>query len=44
MSWVKKEFGDGHGVIYVDKSEDVIKKAVELMENGMVEEYGWAIR
>ena len=35
-----KEFGEDHGVIYVDKPEDVLKKAVELIENGNVEEEG----
>ena len=37
---VMKEFGDDHGVIYVDKPEDVIKKAIELIENGSIEEKG----
>jgi glycosyltransferase involved in cell wall biosynthesis len=34
------EFGEGHGVIYVDKSEDALKKAIELIEKGRVEEEG----
>lgn len=37
---VMKEFGEGHGVIYVDKPEDVIKKAIELVENGSIETEG----
>ena len=37
---VMKEFGDGHGVIYVDKPEDALKTAVELIENGRIEEEG----
>lgn len=37
---VMKEFGDGNGVIYVDKPEDVLKKAIELVENGYIEEEG----
>ena len=37
---VMKEFGEGHGVIYVDKPEDVLKTAIEVMENGSVEEHG----
>ena len=37
---VMKEFGNDHGVIYVDKTEDVLKKAVELIEDGSVEEEG----
>ena len=39
-----KEFGEGHGVIYVDKSEDVLKKAIELIENGMIKEPGLKAR
>jgi glycosyltransferase involved in cell wall biosynthesis len=37
---VMKEFGKNHGVIYVNKAEDVLKKAIELIENGRVEEHG----
>jgi len=37
---VMKEFGNDHGVIYVNKSEDALKKAVELIENGSIEEEG----
>ena len=37
---VMKEFGKGHGVIYVDKPDDVLKKAVELIENGTLKEHG----
>ena len=37
---VMKEFSDGNGVIYVDKPEDVLKKAIDLIENGRVEEHG----
>jgi glycosyltransferase involved in cell wall biosynthesis len=29
---IMKEFGEGHGVIYVDKTEDVLKKAIELID------------
>jgi glycosyltransferase involved in cell wall biosynthesis len=49
---VMKEFGKNHGVIYVDKPEDALKKAIELVENrsikeegkkaqGFVEKYSW---
>lgn len=31
---VIKEFGEGNGVIYVDKPEDVLWKAIELVEGG----------
>ena len=41
---VMKEFGESHGVIYVDKSEDVMKKAIELIENGTLKEYGLKAR
>jgi glycosyltransferase involved in cell wall biosynthesis len=39
-----KEFGNDNGVIYVDKSEDVFKKAVELIENGSIGEEGMKAR
>jgi glycosyltransferase involved in cell wall biosynthesis len=41
---VTKEFGKGQGVIYVDRPEDALKKAVELIENGNVEEEGLKAR
>ena len=37
---VMREFGEGNGVIYVDKPEDALERAVELIEGGMIEEYG----
>jgi glycosyltransferase involved in cell wall biosynthesis len=37
---VMKEFGEGHGVIYVDKPEDVLGKAIELINNARVKEHG----
>ena len=37
---VMMEFGEGHGVIYVDKPEEVLKKAIELIENGSLKEHG----
>jgi glycosyltransferase involved in cell wall biosynthesis len=40
LSGIMKEFGGDHGVIYVDKPEDVLKKAIELIENGYIEEEG----
>ena len=40
VTGVMKEFGEGHGVIYVDKPEDAFGRAVELIESGMIEEYG----
>ena len=41
---VMKEFGEGHGVIYVDKPEDALEKAVELIDNGTVNEEGLKAR
>ena len=38
------EFGEGHGVIYVDKPEDALKKAIELIENGYIEGEGMKAR
>ena len=37
---VMKEFSEGHGVIYVDKPEDVSKKAIELVDTGSIAEEG----
>jgi len=41
---VMKEFGEGNGVIYVDRPEDALWKGVELIEGGMISEYGHAAR
>ena len=41
---VIKEFGEDHGVIYIDKSEDVLKKAIELDKNGNIKEPGLKAR
>jgi hypothetical protein len=40
MSGIMKEFGNANGVIYVDKPEDALWKAVVLIENGSIEEEG----
>jgi glycosyltransferase involved in cell wall biosynthesis len=37
---VMKEFGEDHGIIYVERSEDALWRAVELIESGVVEECG----
>jgi glycosyltransferase involved in cell wall biosynthesis len=37
---VMKEFGNDNGVIYVDRPEDAIKKAIELIGNGSIEKEG----
>ena len=41
---IMKEFGDDNGVIYVSRSEDALKKAVELIENGTHKEQGLKAR
>ena len=41
---VMKEFGEDNGVIYVDKTEDALGKAVELMDYEMLKEYGLKAR
>lgn len=37
---VLKEFGENNGVIYIDKPEDAVEKALELVRRGNVEELG----
>lgn len=37
---VMKEFEDGHGVIYVERPEDALKKAAALIGNGRIHEEG----
>jgi len=37
---IMKEFGEDNGVIYVDKPEDVIYKAIEMVENRRLKEEG----
>ena len=37
---VMKEFGEDNGVVYVDRPEDTIAKAIELVQNGSVERLG----
>lgn len=41
---VMKEFSEDNGVVYVDKPEDVIAKAIELVQNGSVTELGLKAR
>ena len=35
---IMKEFGKGNGVLYVNKPEDALKKAIALVESGCIEE------
>lgn len=37
---VMKEFGEGNGVVYVDRPEDVLQKALGLVRNDNLEELG----
>jgi glycosyltransferase involved in cell wall biosynthesis len=37
---VVREFGEGNGVVYVSKPEDVVGKAIELFQAGNLEELG----
>ena len=40
LSGVMKEFGEDSGIIYADKPEDALKKAVELIDEGAIREHG----
>ena len=44
LQGVMKEFGEDNGVVYVDKPEDVVEKALELMRNGDLKELGLKAR
>jgi len=37
---IMKEFGEDNGVVYVDRPEDALWKAIELIENGCIEKEG----
>ena len=37
---VMREFGEDNGVVYVEKPENVIEKAIELIQNGKLKELG----
>ena len=37
---ITKEFGEGNGMVYIDRPEDTIAKAIELAQNGAVEQLG----
>ena len=41
---VMKEFGEDNGVVYVDRPEDVIGKAIELIQSGKIEKLGTKAR
>ncbi|MDO8577859.1 MAG: glycosyltransferase family 4 protein [Dehalococcoidales bacterium] len=37
---VMREFGEGNGVVYIDRPEDTVSKAMELMSTGQVQKLG----
>jgi len=37
---VVKEFGEGNGVVYVDRPEDTVQKALEIIQDGNLQELG----
>jgi glycosyltransferase involved in cell wall biosynthesis len=41
---VLKEFGESSGIVYVDRPEDVIPKALELVRSDSLEELGLKAR
>jgi glycosyltransferase involved in cell wall biosynthesis len=41
---VMGEFGEDNGVVYVDKPEDAVAKAMELIQSGRIEELGQKAR
>jgi glycosyltransferase involved in cell wall biosynthesis len=41
---VVKEFGESNGIVYVNRPEDVIPKALELVESGGLRELGLKAR
>lgn len=41
---IMREFGENNGVAYVDKPEDAVTKAMELIQSGKIEEIGQKAR
>jgi glycosyltransferase involved in cell wall biosynthesis len=41
---IMKEFGENHGISYVDEPRDALKKAAELIGNGSFKEHGLKAR
>ena len=41
---IMKEFENKNGVLYVDKPEEALKKAIELIKNGGIKEEGMKAR
>ena len=44
LSGIMKEFGEDNGVVYVDRPEDVIGKALEMADSGHLRELGLKAR
>jgi glycosyltransferase involved in cell wall biosynthesis len=44
LSGIMKEFGEDNGVVYVDRSEDVIREALEMADSGFLQELGLKAR
>ena len=44
LSGIMKEFGEDNGVVYVDRPEDVIGKALEIADSGSLKELGQKAR
>ncbi|MGQ9628033.1 MAG: glycosyltransferase family 4 protein [Anaerolineae bacterium] len=41
---IMREFGENNGVLYVDKPEDAVTKAMELIQSGKIDELGQKAR
>jgi len=35
---IMKEFGEGNGIVYIDRPEDTVDKAIEIVQNGSIKE------
>ena len=44
LSGIVKEFGEENGIVYVDRPEDVIRKALEMADSGYLKELGLKAR
>jgi glycosyltransferase involved in cell wall biosynthesis len=44
LSGVLKEFGESNGVVYVDRPEDVVPKAIEMVQGGQLKGLGLRAR
>jgi glycosyltransferase involved in cell wall biosynthesis len=44
LNGVQREFGDDHGVLWIDRPEDALRKAMELVNEGHITAHGEAAR